>query len=100
MILKASNNYQTLNVANIFSIFEDLQSLVQGDIENRTYQVQRLLVDELDEYKERGNYYVDENIKEKFKNYIKKKIESNGKMKKKREYKIKIYEVCLFTCQD
>ena len=64
MILKASNNHQTLNTTNIFSISEDLQSLIQSDIKNRTYQVQRLLADELDKYKRRRNDYVDENIKE------------------------------------
>ena len=63
-ILKASNNHWTLNAANIFSISKDLQNLVQSDIENRAYQVQRLLADKLDEYKRRGNNYVDENIKE------------------------------------
>jgi len=62
-ILKASNNHWTLNAANIFSISEDLQSLVQSNIENRAYQVQRLLADELDKCKERQNMYVDEYIK-------------------------------------
>ncbi len=36
----------------------------KSDIENRAYQVQRLLAYKLDEYKRRGNNYVDENIKE------------------------------------
>ena len=63
-ILKTSNNHQTLNITNIFNISKDLQSLVQSNIENRAYQVQRLLVDELDKYKGRGNNYVNKNIKE------------------------------------
>lgn len=63
-ILKASNNHQTLNTANIFSISEDLQNLVQSNIENKVYQVQRMLADELDKYKRRENDYVNENIKE------------------------------------
>ena len=63
-ILKASNNHQTLKTANIFSISEDLQNLVQSNIENRVYQVQRMLADELDKYKRRENDYVNENIKE------------------------------------
>ena len=33
-------------------------------MENRTYQVQRMLADELDIYKERGNQYMNDNIKE------------------------------------
>ena len=64
IILKASNNYWTMNVMNIFSISENLQSLVQSDIENRVYQIQRILADELDSCKERENKYVDNNIKE------------------------------------
>jgi len=63
-ILKARNNHQILNAANIFSISKDLQNLVQSNMENRTYQVQRLLADELDEYKRRENDYMNKNIKE------------------------------------
>ena len=58
MILKASINNQTTNVMNILGISEDLQYLIQ----RRKYQAQQMLADELDEYKERGNTYVDDNI--------------------------------------
>ena len=63
-ILKASNNHWTLNAANIFSISGDLQSLIQSNIGNRAYQVQRLLANKLNKYKGRRNDYVDKNIKE------------------------------------
>ena len=43
-ILKASNNHQTLNAVNIFSISKDLWNLVQSDIENKTYQVQNKML--------------------------------------------------------
>jgi len=33
-------------------------------MENRTYQIQRMLADELDAYKGRDNKYVENNIKE------------------------------------
>ena len=84
-ILKASNNHWTLNIANIFSISKDLWKLVQSDIKNRAYQVQRLLADELDEYKERENVYMDENIKKIQELY---KMEDNGEMKRERESKM------------
>ena len=53
-----------MNAMNIFSISEDLWSLVQSNIENKVYQIQRMLANELDSCKERGNKYMDNNIKE------------------------------------
>ena len=47
-ILKASINNQIMNVTNILRISKDLQNLIQCNMENRIYQVQRILVDELD----------------------------------------------------
>ena len=38
--------------------------MVQSDMDERALQVQRILADELDCYKEKGNDYVDSNIKE------------------------------------
>jgi len=38
--------------------------LVQSDIDDRAFQVQRMLANELDHYKGKGNNYVDSNIKE------------------------------------
>ena len=58
-ILKASNNHWTMNVTNIS---KDLWSLVQSNMENKVYQIQRMLADELDSCKERGNKYMDNNI--------------------------------------
>jgi len=50
------------NTTNIFRISEDLRFLVQSDIEEQAFQVQRMLANELDKYKGRGNSYVDKNI--------------------------------------
>jgi len=63
-ILMASVNNQTMNTTNITQIAEDLRYLVQSDMDERTFQVQRMLADELDHYKGKGNDYVDGNIKE------------------------------------
>ena len=53
-----------MNIMNITQISEDLWYLVQSDMDKRAFQVQRMLADELDHYKGRGNHYVDSNIKE------------------------------------
>jgi len=63
-ILMASVNNQTMNTTNITQIAEDLRYLVQSDMDKRAFQVQRMLADELDRYKGKGNNYVDSNIKE------------------------------------
>ena len=61
-ILTASINNQITNVTNIIQIAEDLWYLIQSNIDNRAFQVQRMLADELDQYKGKGNSYVEENI--------------------------------------
>ena len=61
-ILIASINNQTMNTMNIIQITEDLRYLIQSDMNDRALQVQRMLADELDQYKGKGNSYVKENI--------------------------------------
>jgi len=51
-------------VGDIFSISEDLQNIIQSDMENQAYYIQKLLADELDNCKEKGNKYVEGYIKE------------------------------------
>jgi len=63
-ILMASINNRTTNVMNILEILESLQYLIQSDIEDQTFQIQRILANKLDRYKERGNSYVDDHIQE------------------------------------
>ena len=63
-ILTASINNRTVNATNIVGVPEDLQYLIQSDIENWVFQIQRMLANELDVYKEWGNKYVDEHIQE------------------------------------
>jgi len=61
-ILMASINNKMTNATNILEISEDLQYLIQSNIEDQTFQIQRILADELDKYKERGNSYVNNYI--------------------------------------
>ena len=61
-ILMASIDNHTTNATNITQMVEDLRYLIQSDMDDRAFQVQRRLADELDRYKGKGNSYVDENI--------------------------------------
>ena len=61
-ILKASINNRMMNATNILRISENLQYLIQSNMENWAYQVQRVLADKLDQYKEQRNQYMDNNI--------------------------------------
>jgi len=50
-ILQASINNQTMNTTNILGISENLQYLIQSNMEDQVFQIQRILADELDMYK-------------------------------------------------
>ena len=63
-ILQVSNNHQTYTARDIFSIAEDLQNIVQRNMEDQAYHIQKLLANELDNCKEKGNNYAEEHIKE------------------------------------
>jgi len=52
-ILIASINNQTLNATNITQISEDLQYLVQSNMDKQAFQIQRMLANKLDQYKEK-----------------------------------------------
>ena len=51
-----------MNATNLTQISEDLQYLVQSDMDNRAFQIQQMLADELDRYKRKNNKYMDNNI--------------------------------------
>ena len=61
-ILTASINNQITNTTNIIQMAEDLQYLIQSNMDDRAFQVQRMLANELDQYKGKGNSYVEKNI--------------------------------------
>ena len=48
VILTASINNQTMNATDITQMAEDLRYLIQSDIDDRAFQIQRRLADELD----------------------------------------------------
>ena len=78
-ILTVSINNQTLNAMNITQILEDLRYLVQSNMDEQAFQIQRMLADKLDRYKEKGNKYVDENIREIQDLYIEEEVQDKGK---------------------
>ena len=63
-VLTTSINNRVMNATNITQILEDLWYLVQSDMDKQMFQVQRMLADELDYYKRKGNSYMNTNIKE------------------------------------
>jgi len=63
-ILKTSTNNWVINTTSITGISENLQYLIQSDMENRIFQIQQMLANELDIYKGKGNMYVEDNVKE------------------------------------
>jgi len=97
-ILTASVNNRTMNATNITQIAEDLRYLVQSDMDERAFQVQKMLANELDYYKGRGNDYVDANIKEIQELYIREENrEEKGKVEDEEVILIKPYEVSTTT---
>ena len=64
IILQASINNQTMNTINILGILEDLQYLIQSNMEDWVFQIQRMLANKLDTYRSKENQYVDDNIQE------------------------------------
>ena len=53
-----------MNATDITQMAEDLHYLIQSDMDDRAFQIQRRLADELDRYKGKGNSYVETNIQE------------------------------------
>jgi len=97
-ILTASINNQTTNAMNITQMAEDLRYLIQSDMDDRALQIQRMLADELDQYKEKGNKYVDENIQEIQELYMDGEARRNeGRVEDEEVILIKPYEVSSST---
>ena len=61
-ILETSINNQLINTTNIVEVSEDLRYLVQSDMESQIFQIQKMLANELDTYRGKGNSYVNDNI--------------------------------------
>jgi len=72
--------------------------MVQSNMDKRVFQIQRMLADELDHYKERGNRYVDNNIQEIQELYIDEEMKKEkGKVEDEEVILIKPYEVSTMT---
>ena len=97
-VLMASINNQVTNATNIAQILENLQYLVQSDMDEQTFQIQRMLANELDWYKEKGNSYMDDNIQEIQEIYMEEeKKEEKGIVEEEEVILIKLYEVSTTT---
>ena len=95
-ILVASTNNQIMNTTNITQIAEDLRYLIQSNMNDRVLQVQRMLADELDQYKGKENSYVKDNIREIQKLYIKEGDKEEQEVVEK-VILVKLYEVSTTT---
>ena len=97
-ILMASINNQVINITNIMQISENLRYVVQSDMDERAFQIQRMLADKLDRYKGKDNKYMEKNIQEiqeLYKDEEKRKEE--GKIEDEEVILIKSYEVTTAT---
>ena len=98
MILTASINNQTTNATNITQMAENLHYLIQSNMDDRAFQIQRMLADELDQYKGKGNRYVEENIQEIQELYIEEENRGEkGVIEDKEVILVKPYEVSTTT---
>ena len=98
VILMASINNRTMNATDITQMAEDLHYLIQSDMDDRAFQIQRRLVDELDRYKGKGNSYVETNIQEIQELYMDEETrKEGGKVEDDEMILIKPYEVSTTT---
>ena len=89
-----------MNATNILEISEDLQYLIQSKIEDWVFQIQRILVDKLNIYKEKRNQYMDNNIQkiqELYKNKEQEKKLNKGRVEDEKVILIKPYKVLELT---
>ena len=97
-VLMASINNRTMNATNIMQIAEDLRYLVQSNMDERAFQVQRMLADELDHYKGKGNEYMEANIKEIQKLYMaEEKEEEKGTIENEEVILVRLYKTSSTT---
>jgi len=97
-ILSASINNRLTNATNITQISEDLRYLIQSDMDDQALEIQRMLADELDQYKGKGNDYVEGNIREIQELYIKEEnTEEKGRVEDEEVILVKPYEVSTTT---
>ena len=96
-ILTASSNNRTMNATDITQMVEDLRYLIQSDMDDRAFQIQRRLADELDRYKGKNNKYVDDNIREIQELYMEEKQEEKGTIENEEVILVRPYEISSST---
>ena len=67
-----------MNATDITEMAEDLRYLIQSNMDDRAFQIQRRLADDRDRYKGKGNDYVETNIKEIQELYMDEEIKRDG----------------------
>ena len=98
VILIASINNRTMNATDIIQMAEDLHYLIQSDIDDRVFQIQRRLADELDQYKGKNNSYVETNIREIQELYMDEEMKrEEGRVEDEEVILVKPYEVSTTT---
>jgi len=98
VILKANINNRVINATNIAGVSEDLRYLVQSNMENQIFQIQWMLADELNAYKEKGNIYMDDNIWEIQDLYKEEEVKKKeGRIEDEEVILVKPYEVSKIT---
>jgi len=63
ILLKIGETYRIQISEDIYSISEKLRNIIHEDIEQQTYHIQVLLANELNQYKNKGEERIDENIR-------------------------------------
>ena len=87
-----------MNATDITQMAEDIRYLLQSDMDDRAFQIQRRLADKLNRYKGKGNKYVETNIKEIQELYMDREIEKDGRRVEDEEIiLVKPYEVSTIT---
>jgi len=98
VILEASIDNRVTNATNITEVSEDLRYLVQSNIENQIFQIQRMLADKLDTYKGKGNIYVDDNVQEIQNLYKEEEVKKEeGEIENEKVILVKLYETSKTT---
>ena len=83
-----------MNTTSLTQISEDLRYLVQSDMDERAFQIQRMLADELDRYKGKDNKYMEDNIKEIQELYTNEEInQAKGTVKNEEVILVRPYQV-------
>ena len=83
-----------MNATSLTQISEDLRYLVQSNMDEKGFQIQRMLADELDRYKGKDNKYVEDNIKEIQELYMNEEInQAQGTIKNKEVILVQPYQV-------